>query len=227
MLAQNIAHIKERLSALSLEAGYGITPKLIAVTKLRTTAEINALAELNVLDIGENRVQECLEKKPFLDERFYIHHIGRLQSNKVKYIIELVCQIQSVDRLSLAEEIHRRAMECGRVMPVLIQVSPAGEASKGGVPFGEARDLITRISRLEGLRIGGLMAVMPQIADTSVLGGLFHRTRLLFERMQEEAINHTDMQELSMGMSGDYELAVLNGATTVRLGSAVFARQEG
>ena len=196
-------------------------PRIIAVTKTHPAEDILPLAELGVTDVGENKAQEIVEKWPILQEKFRLHCIGRLQTNKVKYIIDKVCLIQSLDRLNLAQEIDRRAQMCGRVMPVLVQVSPAGEEQKGGMPPEAVRPFLEEIRRMPGIQVQGLMAVMPNTPDEAYLGGLFRDMRTLFEQLRDEAPQGVSMQELSMGMSGDYLLAARHGATMVRLGSAL------
>ena len=186
-------------------------PKLIAVTKTHPLEAILPLRDLGVTDVGENRVQELREKL-----------IGRLQSNKVKYIMESVSLIHSLDHWSLAQEIDRQAGMRGMRMPVLVQVSPAGEPQKGGLDPAEVPDFIRRAAALPGLRIRGLMAVMPDTRDEDVLLPLFTGMRSLFERVRDEAADGTAIGELSMGMSGDYRLAARCGATMVRIGSAIF-----
>ena len=197
-------------------------PRLIAVTKTHSAEEILPLAEAGVTEIGENRVQELTGKLPGLQGRFRVHLIGRLQRNKVKQIIGDVCMIQSVDSEPLAMEIHHRALAAGRQMPVLVEVSPAGEEQKGGVPFEETEAFLKRIAPLEGVEIRGLMAVMPLTDDEDYLDGLFARMRGLFDRLREKDLGGVAVEELSMGMSGDYRLAAKHGATMVRVGSAIF-----
>ena len=130
--------------------------------------------------------------------------------------------IQSVDSEPLAMEIHNRALAAGRRMPVLVEISPAGEEQKGGVPFEETEAFLKKIAPLEGLEIRGLMAVMPLTEDREYLDGLFARTRELFDRLKDRNLSGAAMEELSMGMSGDYQLAAAHGATMVRVGSAIF-----
>ena len=219
-LAHRIARIRQELAEAS-DGRYHV-PRLIAVTKTHSAEEILPLAEAGVTEIGENRVQELLGKLPGLQDRFQVHLIGRLQRNKVKQIIRDVCMIQSVDSEPLAAEIHSRALSAGRRMPVLVEVSPAGEAQKGGVPFGETEGFLKRIAPLEGLEIRGLMAVMPLTEDQEYLDGLFARMRELFDRLRDMNLDGIRMEELSMGMSGDYRLAAKHGATMVRVGSAIF-----
>ena len=218
--------LEERLAAVrrglqEASEGRWPVPKLVVVTKTHTPEEILPLAELGVTDIGENRVQELREKLPALENRFRVHLIGRLQRNKVKYIVGDVCMIQSVDSFPLAEEIHRRASEKGLRVPVLLEVNPAGEVQKGGVSPEELRSLIGQIRGLDGIQIKGLMAVMPQTEDRDLLEKLFRNMRTLFDRIRGEAISGVEMEELSMGMSGDYVQAARCGATMVRVGSAI------
>ena len=171
-------------------------------------------------------MQELKAKLPELGGAFRVHLIGRLQRNKVRQIVEDVCMIQSVDSEALAEEISRRAVNAGLRMDVLAEISPAGEEQKGGVPMEETEGFLRRIAPLEGIRVKGLMAVMPLTEDEEYLDRLFAGMRQLFERMRETAIPGTEIEELSMGMSGDYRLAARHGATVVRVGSAIFGPRE-
>ena len=219
-LESRVERVRQELEEAS--AGRYPIPKLIAVTKTHSAEEILPLAEMGITDIGENRVQELLTKLPELRDRFQIHLIGRLQRNKVKQIVGDVCMIQSVDSEPLAREIHNRALAAGRRMPVLVEISPAGEEQKGGVPFEETEAFLKLIAPLEGIEIRGLMAVMPLTEDQDYLDGLFARTRGLFDRIRDKNLSGIVMEELSMGMSGDYRLAAAHGATMVRVGSAIF-----
>ena len=219
-LKSRVERVRQELEEAS--AGRYPIPKLIAVTKTHSAEEILPLAEMGITDIGENRVQELLTKLPELWDRFQIHLIGRLQRNKVKQIVGDVCMIQSVDSEPLAREIHNRALAAGRRMPVLVEVSPAGEEQKGGVPFEETEAFLKQIAPLEGIEVRGLMAVMPLTEDQDYLDGLFARTRGLFDRIRDKNLSGIAMEELSMGMSGDYRLAAAHGATMVRVGSAIF-----
>ena len=219
-LTRRVTRIRQELAEAS--DGRYPAPRLIAVTKTHSAEEILPLADAGVTEIGENRVQELTEKLPGLGDRFQIHLIGRLQRNKVKQIIGDVCMIQSVDSEPLALEIHKRALAAGKRMPVLVEISPAGEEQKGGVPFEETEAFLKRIAPLEGIEIRGLMAVMPLTEDQDYLDGLFAKTRGLFDRLREKDSGGAAMEELSMGMSGDYRLAAAHGATMVRVGSAIF-----
>lgn len=220
MLAERVAQVQKILQQESLP--FGRAPKLIAVTKFATVEQILPLAELGIRDIGENRVQVLREKLPFLEEKFSIHLIGRLQTNKVKYIIKDVCLIHSLDNAALAQEIDRQAQKAGRRMPVLVQVNIAKEPQKGGIAEEELLPFLRDCARLPGLQVKGLMAIMPLGAERDELFSLFTRMRQTFDHCAQEGIDGIAMEELSMGMSQDYDLAARAGATMVRVGSALF-----
>ena len=220
----NVERIRRELEEAS--DGRYPAPRLIAVTKTHTAEEILPLRGMGIAEIGENRVQELKGKLPEIGGAFRIHLIGRLQRNKVRQIITDVGMIQSVDSVPLAEEIHLRAVNAGVRMDVLAEISIAGEEQKGGVPFGETESFLRRIVPLEGIRVKGLMAVMPLTDDEAYLDGLFAKMRTLFEQMRDAGIPGTEIEELSMGMSGDYRLAARHGATAVRVGSAIFGPRE-
>ena len=216
-----VASLRRELFQAAVER-WGRAPEIIAVTKTVEPARINALRAAGVARLGENRVQELMEKLPYLDASFQIDLIGRLQNNKVKYIIDKVGMIQSLDRDSLAREIDRRAQQHGLRMPVLIQVNIGSEPQKGGIPAEETLAFARSVAAYPGLEVRGLMAVMPDLDDETQLRPYFTRMRSLFDVLRQEAIAGTRIEELSMGMSGDYLLAAQEGATHVRIGSAIF-----
>ena len=220
-LCARVADIRRRLDAAAL-ARWGRAPEIIAVSKTVSAPRINEVKAAGIARLGENRVQETLEKLPYLDAAFQIDLIGRLQINKVKYIIDKVAMIQSLDREPLAQEIDRRAQQHGLRMPVLIQVNIGNEPQKGGVAVEDLLSFTQYAAKLPGLDVRGLMAVMPDLRDEDALRPYFKRMRELFERLQTEAVADTRIEELSMGMSGDYEIAAQEGATHVRIGSAIF-----
>ena len=219
-LASRLTIIRGQLEMAS--AAWGRSPRMIAVSKTVAAENINPLSELDVCDLGENRVQEMMEKMPLLYPKFRMHLIGRLQTNKVKYIINQVCLIHSLDRMELAKEISRQALKAGRVMEVLIQVNVAGETQKGGIPPEEVEGFLRACVVLPGLCVRGLMTVMPLVQDTESLRPLFRQMRQLFDTTANLAIPGVRMEELSMGMSQDYIIAAQEGATMVRIGSALF-----
>lgn len=224
-IVQRVEAIRERLHLAAYER-WGRVPQIVAVSKTVEPAQINAVKKAGIIRLGENRVQEILAKYPYLDADFQIDLIGRLQSNKVKYIIDKVGMIQSVDRESLAQEIDRRAQQHDLRMPVLIQVNIGDEAQKGGVCEKDVNAFVRYAASLPGLDVRGLMAIMPDLEDKETLRPYFARMRQLFDHLRQEAIANTTIETLSMGMSGDYELAAEEGATLVRIGSAIFGARE-
>ena len=219
-LESRLENIRRELHSAS--AAWGYAPRIIAVSKTVAADAVNPLYDMGILDLGENRVQEMLEKMPFLHPKFRMHLIGRLQTNKVKYIINKVCLIHSLDRMELAGEIDRQARKNGCAMDVLLQVNIAGEAQKGGIPPQEAESFLRECALLPGLKVRGLMAVMPLARDAESLRPLFRGMRSLFDGLAREQIPGVRMEELSMGMSQDYLIAAQEGATMVRIGSALF-----
>lgn len=222
---QRVEAIRERLHRAAFER-WGRVPQIIAVSKTVPPQDVNPVHDAGIIRLGENRVQEILEKYPYLNADFQIDLIGRLQSNKVKYIIDKVSMIQSVDRMSLAQEIDRRAQQHYLKMPVLIQVNIGNEPQKGGIDAADVMTFARSLSALPGIEVRGLMAVMPDLDDDQALRPYFVRMRTLFDQLREEAIAGTRIEELSMGMSGDYELAAQEGATVVRIGSAIFGARQ-
>ena len=204
-------------------AGRGGTDVLLcAVTKTRSADEINEAIACGVTDIGENRAQEILDKYDQVGPVNW-HMIGHLQTNKVKYIIDKVCLIHSVDSLRLAEEIDRRAAGCGKVMDVLIQVNAALEESKFGVTVEETDQLIQDIlEALPNIRIKGLMCMAPFEDEPENARVYFRAVKEIFDRYKELHQERLDFTILSMGMSNDYEVAIEEGSNLVRVGTAIF-----
>lgn len=218
-ITQNIAECRARLGEASSRYG---APELLAVTKTMPPEVVNLAYAAGVKRIGENRVQELLQKLPALNRGFTVELIGQLQTNKVKYIVDCVSRVQSLDRMALAQELDRRCQAHGRAMPCLVQVNIAREAQKGGLPEDELLAFVRQAARLQGIAIEGLMAVAPIVGDAEQVRPYFRRMRAWFERLRDEAIAGVNMDTLSMGMSGDYMVAAEEGATLVRLGSAIF-----
>ena len=196
--------------------------RLIAVTKTVAPGVINQLKPLGILDIGENRAQVAMPKLAQIEPEFRLHWIGRLQTNKVKYIIDDVCMLHTLDRVELAQEVNRRAGEHGRVLPALVQVNIAGEEQKGGMPPEAVAAFLKQMKDFSCIRIQGLMSIMPLGASEEELSRLFGGMRALFEEMRDRAVEGVEMRELSMGMSNDYEIAARHGATMVRIGTALY-----
>ena len=198
--------------------------RLIAVTKTVEPCVINQLKPLGILDIGENRAHVAMPKLSQIEPEFRLHWIGRLQTNKVKYIIDDVCMLHTLDRLELAQEVDRRARQHGRVIPALVQVNIAREPQKGGMPVEEVEGFLRQMSAFPNIHVEGLMSIMPLDASEEELTGYFRGMRTLFEEMRDLAIDGVEMRELSMGMSNDYAIAAREGATMVRIGTALYRR---
>ena len=199
--------------------------RICAVTKTVDAERVNHALACGVDLIGENRVQELRDKAPLLTHPCQKHIIGQLQINKVKYLIGLADMIQSVDRMNLAEEISCQAIKKGVVMPVLVQVGIAKEPQKGGIYEEELVDFLARASDLPGLSIKGLMAIMPKANDPETVRPYFRRMREWFDRLRDHPVGNARMDILSMGMSHDCLVAAEEGATMVRIGSALFGER--
>jgi len=221
-LLRNIREWRERVGEASAKWGGA---EICGVSKTIDPDTINMAWEGGIRTLGENRVQELLGKLDALNPDYRLHLIGRLQTNKVKAIIDKVDMIQSVDRDALAEEIDRRARAAGLVMPVLVQVNIAREPQKAGIDEDQLRPFIERLGGMPGLRVEGLMAIMPIADDPEAVRPYFRRMRGWFERLRDADIPGVHMNTLSMGMSDDCLVACEEGATLVRLGRALFGER--
>ncbi len=191
--------------------------RIMAVTKTVAPDIVNHAVSLGIDLLGENRVQEYLSKAGSYSPA-EVQFIGGLQTNKVKYIIESVSMIQSVDSLKLGAEIDRLAAKHGKVMDILCEVNIGGEDSKGGVAPDKLRELIGQLTLLKNIRIKGLMTIPPPTDSDIFLG----KMQELFNKLREEKISGADMQVLSMGMTHDYTQAIKYGSTLVRIGTGLF-----
>ena len=198
---------------------------LIAVSKTKPVSMIEELLPLGVRDFGENKVQELTTKEEELPKDIHWHMIGHLQRNKVKYVVDKVCMIHSVDSLRLAQEISKEAVKHDLVMPVLVEVNVAGEESKFGVSVEEAPSLVEEISKLPGIHVNGLMTIAPYVEDPEENRSVFRNLRKLSVDIGEKNFDNVTMNVLSMGMTGDYEVAIEEGATHVRVGTGIFGER--
>ena len=222
-ISDNLKHIKERITSAARRAGRDpASVRLVAVSKTKPASMIDEAARGGQHLFGENYVQEVAAKAQEVCERVEWHFIGGLQSNKVKYIAGLVSMIHSVDRLSLAQEIDRQLGRLGKVCDVLIQVNIACEATKCGTTSEEVFKLVRDVAELPNLRIKGLMTMPPFFDDPEAARPYFSELSRLAREIDNLAIPNVEMRELSMGMSGDFEVAIEEGATLVRVGSAIF-----
>lgn len=236
-LIEKVKRIKEEIAAAATENGRTANDiKIVPATKTVSAERINLLLDCGIDTIGENRVQELLEKYDALDKRFHIHFIGKLQTNKVKYIIDKVEMIQSVDSIRLCSEISKRALSLGKVMDVLVEVNIGHEESKSGVLPEMLLDFVREAAKFEGIKIVGLMVIPPaasvesqSLDDTSQkvynCEAYFKKVKELSLDILNKNIDNVIMRELSMGMSSDYCEAVMSGATIVRPGRAIFGER--
>jgi len=226
-IRENIEAIKERIGEIAVKAGRKPDEiLLVAVTKTRTAEEINEAIDAGITDIGENKVQELVGKYEAVKPVRW-HMIGHLQTNKVKYIIDKVSMIHSVDSFRLAEEIDRRAAQHNKKMDILIQVNAAQEESKFGIASEEAGRLIEDIlEKCPNVRIRGLMCIAPFEEDPEDVRVWFREVKTLYDRYGRLEHPNLEFQYLSMGMSHDFEVAIQEGSNLVRIGTAIFGERK-
>jgi pyridoxal phosphate enzyme (YggS family) len=225
-IADNLKTVQDRITAAAARAGRDPSSvKLVVVTKTVDAGRIREAAAAGAMILGENRVQEAKEKIERLGPIASWHLIGRLQTNKAKFAVKLFYLIHSVDSLELAKELDRQAAKMGKVQDVLVEVNIAGEAAKAGVNVDDTPGLVREAAKLEHIAIKGLMTMPPYSEDPENSRPYFRRLRELASAIAGEHIANASMQELSMGMSGDFETAVEEGATLVRVGTAIFGER--
>ncbi len=223
-LRSNLQTVKGKIERAAQKSGRNTSDiRLVAATKQVEPERIIEAVNAGVRTFGENYAQELRDKyeavKRGTDEEIEWHFIGRLQRNKVKYLIGRVKLIHSLDSLSVAEEINKRAENAGIRMPVLIEVNTGGEEAKGGLKEEEVEDFIDRLGEFSYIDVVGLMTMPPYFDDPEAARPYFIGLRELRDRL---SVKFPDLKELSMGMSGDFEAAIEEGATMVRIGSAIF-----
>ncbi len=226
-LDRNVKGVREKIRQSATAAGYDPSRiTLLAAVKSASVDEINYIHNtLGVCDVGENRVQQLLERYDKLDrEGLNIHFIGSLQTNKVKYIIDKVCLIHSLDSLRLAREIDRQAKKRGLVMNVLLEINSAREESKGGADPDDAAAMCLEIAKLENVRLCGFMTMAPKGSTKDEYVKYFTATRELGEKIWRETLGETGEPIYSMGMSDSFDVAVGCGSTCVRVGGGLFRR---
>jgi PLP dependent protein len=222
--ADNLKHIQQRIRAACERAGRAPeSVTLLAVSKTHPPETIGEAAACGQLLFGENKIQEAKAKIPLCPGKCRWHFIGHLQSNKVRDAVELFAMIQGVDSLALAREISKRCEQAARIMPVLLEVNVAGEASKFGYQPELLLAELNEFNALPKIEVHGLMAIPPYTTDPEKARPYFQRLRALKERA--EAVLGAPLPHLSMGMSGDFEVAIEEGATLVRVGTALFGER--
>jgi len=236
-ISDRLRQIEENIAAACARAGRDTSEvKVVVVTKTAPLASVKEVVELGYIELGENRVQRLKQVAQdiaeFLGEGnskekssvgVKWHMIGHLQRNKVKQVLRITSIIHSVDTLRLAEEINTTSSKLGIRPDILLQVNCSGEPQKYGVPVGAATHLAEQFAGMENLRLTGLMTMAPLTRDKDVVRACFLRAKELFEEIKLEGLAGAQFTQLSMGMSQDYEIAVEEGATILRIGSAIFA----
>ncbi len=223
MIAENLKQIEENIQKACQNAGRKREEvTLIAVSKTKPVSMLSEAYGCGIRNFGENKVQEICQKREELPGDINWHMIGHLQRNKVKYIIQDVALIHSVDTYRLAEEINIQAKKSKRIVPILIEVNIASEETKFGIPAEEAAQLAEEISKLDALRIKGLMAIAPYVENPENNRHYFRKIRELSVDIARQNIDNVTMGVLSMGMTNDYTTAIEEGATIVRVGTGIF-----
>jgi PLP dependent protein len=227
MIAENLKNLRKRIEQTCQKCGRRSEDvQLIAVSKTFPATAIHEAIGAGHIDFGENYVQELQEKRQALvNQALHWHFIGHLQSNKVKYIAEYVYLIHSVDDLSLGKEIDKRAERYKRVQDILVEVHTTDEATKYGVPPEKTVVLVKDLSRFQNLRISGLMTMGPFSDNPQDSRRSFRQVAELKQEIESLGIENVHMQHLSMGMTHDFEVAIEEGSTIVRIGTAIFGRR--
>ena len=226
-IKKNLETVRAQISEAAEKVGRdGDDVILVAVSKTRTPEEINTAIDAGTTDIGENKVQEIMDKYDDVKPVRW-HMIGHLQTNKVKYIIDKVDMIHSVDSIKLAKEIDKRAKAAGKTMDILVQINPAEEESKFGVTIEGAGDLVREIlDTCENIRIRGLMSVAPIVEDPRDGQPFFDEVKVKYDELAQIDDPKLDFKYLSMGMSHDFAVAIEAGSNLVRVGSAIFGERD-
>lgn len=225
-IVANINAIKQRIAAAAVRCGRAPdSVKLLAVTKTVSPLYIGKAIEAGIFMFGENYIQEAKEKIAAIEKKVQWHMIGHLQTNKAKYAVKLFDYIHSVDRIDLARELDKKAGSIGRKINILIEVNVSGEQTKNGITADTAVSLIKDISRLGNLSVRGLMTMAPYLENPEDARPYFSALRNLRDNITREEIAGIHMEELSMGMTDDFEVAIEEGATIVRIGRAIFGER--
>ena len=226
MLTENVIEVEKNIQAACDRAGRSREEvRLIAASKTKPVSDIEEVLTTGILDYGENKVQELSDKYDVLPKNIRWHMIGHLQRNKVKYLIGKTVLIHSVDSLRLAEQIEHEAAKADTIMNVLIEVNVAGEESKFGTTCNEAIELVRAVAALKHVKIKGLMTIAPFTDNPEDNRIYFKKLKQLSVDIKSKNIDNVDMDELSMGMTGDYEVAIEEGATMVRVGTGIFGER--
>ena len=225
-IKDNLSFIKEDIKDILIKQGRDIdSVKVIAVTKTMDIEMIEESIKYGVKDIGENRVQELEKKIEFFKDDINYHMIGHLQTNKVKYIIDKVKLIHSLDRISLAKEIDKQAKKYDIIVDTLVQVNVSEEESKFGLKVDELVPFIEEVSKFPNLNVRGLMTIAPFTDDEILLRNIFRKMNKLKEDINNKNYENISLDYMSMGMTNDYRIAIEEGANMVRIGTGIFGKR--
>lgn len=224
MISENVAKIQQRIAGACQRSGRSRSDvTLTAVSKTFPASAVSQAVDAGIMDIGENYVQELLQKRESVQRAgLRWHFIGHLQSNKVRQVAEWIHLVHALESLSLAKELDRRAAQANRVIGVLVEVNTTGESSKFGIAPAETLSFIRSLRGFDHLLISGLMTIGPFLPDPEASRPMFRTLRQLKEECSGIDQGNVRMQHLSMGMTGDFEVAIEEGATIVRIGTALF-----
>ncbi len=227
MIAENLKHVQDNIKKACEKSGRNEeTVRLIAVSKTKPVEMLMEAYQCGCRDFGENKVQELVDKYEKMPKDIRWHMIGHLQRNKVKYIVDKVYLIHSVDSLRLAEEISREAVKKGINVSILVEVNVAMETSKYGTAADEAVLLVQEIAKLPNIIVKGLMTVAPYVENSEDNRNVFAKLYQIYVDIIHKNIDNVFMEELSMGMTGDYEVAITEGATYIRVGTGIFGERQ-
>ena len=223
IIAENIARVQERIGRAATRAGADPSSiRLVAVSKTKPVESIEEAIAAGITDVGENRVQEAVEKYDRIGDRVIWHLVGHLQTNKARHAVRMFGMIHSVDRLSLGEELHRRCLALDRTIPILVQVKTSEEDTKAGVAPEQTLELVGQLASLSGLSVQGLMTIPAFAPDPEETRSAYARMRDLRDIIANTGIPGVEMRYLSMGMTHDFEVAIEEGANIIRVGTAIF-----
>ena len=226
MLKDNLNNVEEKIRQACKRCGRDRSEvTLIAVSKTKPNEMLQEIYDLGIREFGENKVQEMCQKMDTLPEDIRWNMIGHLQTNKVKYIVGRTSLIHSVDSLKLAEEIQKQSVKKNVISDILVEVNIASEASKFGTTAEEAIALVKAISTLDHVKVKGLMTIAPYVENPEDNRRYFRQIRQLSVDINNQNIDNVDMEILSMGMTGDYQVAIEEGATMVRVGTGIFGER--
>lgn len=226
MLLDNLNDVEKRIQAACDRSGRKREEVLlVAVSKTKPVEMIEEIMAAGIVEFGENKPQELRDKYEVLPKNLHFHMIGHLQTNKIKYVIDRAVLIHSIDSIRLAETVNAEAKKHDRIMPVLVEVNVAQEESKSGFLVEETEEAIREIAKLSNIRVEGLMTIAPFVENAEENRQYFVKLRKLSVDIAAKNIDNVTMHHLSMGMTGDYEVAIEEGATMVRVGTGIFGER--